>query len=308
MASENNGPEVRVNRTTAAIIVALIIVGTVVALLIGHGVGPLKHVPAGLKGPIRAVLVLAVGGGISVMLERRLFAARAMGKTPFHRRASLRFGVRLLLYLSIFLAVLAAFGVGLSSVVFGGAFLTVVIGMAGQTLFGNLLAGVGIVFFHPFQIGDKISLLTEQYPVTTSTFPHETGRPGYRGVVVDINLMYTQLWTEDGVPMMVPNGIILQAAIENVSRMESVQVRLRFDVDMVVPADRFISRAEETLNDIAGGEAIRVEVVDIGIASYGVVVQMQVPPEADGETIRHQISLRLLPIILELKQRVLSVE
>lgn len=300
MASDTPERDRRATRRVIATITVLVLVGVIVAILLDHGIGLTKGIPKGLIDPIRAALVLVVGGAISIVLERKLLKAPETPSSPLHRMTSLRFGIRLMLYLAILLALLAAFGVGLSSLVFGGAFVTVIIGMAGQTLFGNLLAGIGIVFFHPFQIGEHISFVTDQYPLMSSTFPHESGRPGYRGTVIDMNLMYTHLFTDDGVAMMVPNGIIIQAAIENLSRIQALQVRLRFDVDMTLAADVFTARAQAALSDL--GTNVRAEVVDIGLASYGVAVQVLASADANPDQIRHQMALRLLPILIELKQ------
>lgn len=293
-------PQVSRGRTAIRSVLALILAGILAGVSVEERWGPLRDLPHGLIDPIKALLVLLVGSLVVWVIERQVLRQSIDAASPFRRLAALRLLVRLGLYLAILLAVVAALGQSLSSLLVGGAFVTVIVGMAGQTFLGNLIAGIGLVIFRPFQMGDHIVLITDAYPVIASTFPHEAERAGYRGTVHDINLLYTHMLTDDGVPLVVPNGMVLQSAIETPSRQpdSTKRVRMRFDVDMAVPADILTQRAQDVLQEL--GSEVQVEVVDIGIDSYGVAVEVR-GASSSASSLRHRMALALLPIIAALK-------
>jgi len=244
-------------------------------------------VPSFLQDPIRAVLVLAFGAVLSWLLERYWFSRIRPGQGPLPVRqvTTLRFLIRLVLYLAVAIGVLAAFGVGVPSVVFGGAFLTVVIGLAGQTLLANMLGGIWLVMFHPFEVGERVEIITWQYPLLMPSFPHEALKPSYVGTITDISLMYTELTTDAGTPMSIPNGILVQAAITNRTRGGTHRLRVRFEVDQSINPDALLA-------DVAGqlaSESPNVEVymIDVTPTTYSVVVSLEHPGSDD--TMRHQV-------------------
>lgn len=73
------------------------------------------------------------------------------------------------------------------------------IGMALQGSLGNLAAGVMLVFFKPFRVGDMVEVCDR------------------KGTVVEIQLFNTILLTFDNVRIIVPNGKITDGTIQNFS-------------------------------------------------------------------------------------------
>ncbi|MCY0880144.1 MAG: mechanosensitive ion channel family protein [Firmicutes bacterium] len=275
-------------------IVGVLLGGIALKLLLNHLPPNIRHHYGDL---FKAAIVVMVGGAISYVVERWL--ARLPHERIGARRAtSLRFLARLVLYLAIALALLAAFGVGLSSVVFGSAFVTVILGLAGQSFFSNLIAGIGLVIFHPFEVGDHIQFVAWQYPILTPTFPHEALKPTYSGVVTDINLAYTTLEVEDGTPMMIPNGVLITAAIHNQARRERRLFRFRFDVDMALDPERLLPALEATFREWT--YPVDVRLVDMGATTYGLAFLVQAGREPE-EVVRHAVLQRVLPIVQALK-------
>ncbi len=244
-----------------------------------------------------AAIVVLVGGAVAYLVEHWLNRVATERLGP-RRATSFRFLSRLLLYLALALALLAAFGVGLSSVVFGSAFITVILGLAGQNFFGNLIAGIGLVLFHPFDVGDHISFVTWQYGLLMPSFPHEQMKPTYSGVVTDINLAYTTLQTADGTPMMVPNGAMIQASIENRKRAEHVPFRFRFDLDLVLDPSRLISALETRFQSLPAH--IQVQLADVGATTFSVVLTGRTR-EPNIDAFKHQVLAILIPLVQELK-------
>lgn len=224
-----------------------------------------------LSGPIRAVIILIVGTLIAKVVETRLLT-KSLSKLSARQRTIAGFSIRLVLYLGILLAVFAGLGIGLSSFVFGGAFLTVILGLAGQSILANLLGGIWLVLFQPFQVSDSISFITWQFPLLMPSYQHEALKPVYSGRVTDINLMYTTILTDDGDPLVLPNGIMAQAAIINRSRSGARRVSSRFDVpNEIDPKD--LSKA--LLEDLGTWDRPpTLEMTDVGIANYSVRITL----------------------------------
>ncbi|MCL8208779.1 MAG: mechanosensitive ion channel family protein [Actinomycetia bacterium] len=276
-----------------ALVLAVILA---LAVALNQQQGLITRLPLPLRDPLKAAAVWLIGSALSVVLERYVFnrAALHWGRRQL---TTLRFLLRLVLYVAVALAVLAAFGVGVSSVVFGGAFLTVIVGLAGQTLFQNLLAGVWLVLFHPFEVGDEIELVAWQYPLLMPSYPHEAMRPAYVGTVADINLMYTALRLESGLFMTVPNGVVVQAAVTNRTRSGAHRIRCRFDVPRAVPAARLLPQLECELAALVGPEAPApaVWLADFGPTTYSVV--MVVTHHGPDEAVRHRMLVAALDCV-----------
>ena len=246
---------------------------------------------------VHGILVLLAGIVISNLVERHLLELGSHRLGP-RRFAMARFFTRLILYVAVLLAVLAAFGVSIGSLAVGGAFLTVVLGLAGQTFFGNLIAGIGLVMWRPFEVGDLISFIAWQYPIQPPTYPHEIVRPYYTGLVKDINIMYTVLETEDGLAMTVPNGIVIVSAVVNRTRTRRQRLRLRFDVPAAVDPDQLIDAVKGVLTStphVLPSPAASVEMVDLALSSYALVLSFW----SDGpeESVKGAVLRQVWPLI-----------
>lgn len=99
----------------------------------------------------------------------------------------------------VLIAVLTRFGVETTSLVAALGALTLAIGLALQGTLGNVAAGVMIVFFRPYSIGQYVDIA------------------GVAGTVKDITLFYTELNTPDNVQIIIPNGQAWDNVITNYS-------------------------------------------------------------------------------------------
>ncbi len=266
----------RIWRSTLVWSLVLLVLGIVLLVWIDGHPRFLKNTPKHWTDLIKALIILVIGGLISTLIERRIFRLAAAKLGP-QRSTTLRYLTRLLLFLTIALSVMTAFGAGIPSVIFGGTFLTVILGLAGQTILSNIIGGFWLVFFRPFRIGDSIGIIAWQFPVLMPSFPHEAMRPMYFGRVLDINLMYTQIQNQDGYPQLIPNGIIAQSFIENRSQADIHRVRLRFDVPYDVEVTRFVRGLREQLEiefSGIGNAPPEVGLADIYPTAYSVTVSV----------------------------------
>lgn len=278
------------------IVVALFVVGSALLIVLDtqYRNTPIREA---VSGPLRAVIILVVGSIIARVVETKLLA-RSLTSLPPRQRTIAGFAVRLLLYLGITLAVFAGLGIGLSSFLFGGAFLTVVIGLAGQSMLSNLFGGVWLVLFQPFQVSDSISFVTWQYPLLMPTYPHESIKPTYSGRVTDINLMYTTIVTDDGEPLVLPNGVLAQAAIINRSRSGARKISVRFDTPLQVSPEELKANLLEDLGSWDRPPAL--ELTDIGIASYS--ARVTVWSRESDERVRDRILQSVWKVISQLSE------
>jgi small conductance mechanosensitive channel len=95
----------------------------------------------------------------------------------------------------------------------GGAFTAVVVGLAAQQTLGNLIAGTVLLSARPFRVGERVRL-------------QAGGLAGQaEGVVSSLGLLYTTLARgEDRI--MVPNSVVLGAAVVPLREPQSVDVRV----------------------------------------------------------------------------------
>ncbi len=158
---------------------------------------------------VGAVVILIIGwlgaGWVSRMIARAL--ARSERVDPMLRGffASL---VRYFVLAFTVLAVLSQFGVQTASLiaVFGAAGLA--IGLALQGTLSNLAAGVMLMLFRPFKVGDYIKVA------------------GVAGTVKDVSLFVTEFATPDNVQILAPNGQIWGSAVKNYSHHETRRMDL----------------------------------------------------------------------------------
>lgn len=175
------------------------------------------------------------------------------------------------------IAVLQQFGVEATSLVaiFGAAGLA--IGLALQGTLSNVAAGVMLLLFRPFKVGDFI----------------DAG--GHAGTVKIVSLFTTELATPDNVQIIVPNGAIWGSAIKNFSFNETRRVDLVMGIDYGDNIDTAIA----TINRVIGEEsralsdpASQVAVSELADSSVNLVVRVWVNA-ADYWGVRFDLTKKL---------------
>jgi small conductance mechanosensitive channel len=179
---------------------------------------------------------------------------------------------------SIVLVIILAsfFKFNLTNWLVGAGFIGIVLGLAAQQIIGNLFAGVALLSSQPFDIGDRLTLITSGYGIIGMTFPHENLMNGYTGVVQDIGIFYTRMMTDEGVPLIIPNSVVIGSLLMNHSKVRTRTVRVRMDLDKSTSFDEFRaemqSRLEESGSDLIEPNTTHVDIVEIGTSTYQVVV------------------------------------
>ncbi|MEL6280346.1 MAG: mechanosensitive ion channel domain-containing protein [Pseudomonadota bacterium] len=140
--------------------------------------------------------------------------------------------IRYAILAMVAIAVLDRFGVETTSLValIGAAGLA--IGLALQGTLSNLAAGVMLIMFRPFKVGDYV----------------DAG--GHSGTVKGIALFTTELATVDNVQIIMPNGAIWGSPIVNYSAHDDRRVDLVFGVSY----DSDLKVAEQAINDVIAAD------------------------------------------------------
>lgn len=161
-----------------------------------------------------AVAILIVGFWAARRIERGVDRALARsGRIDDTLRPFLASLARYAALAFVLIAVLSAFGIETTSLVavFGAAGLA--IGLALQGTLSNLAAGVMLLIFRPFKVGDYVDV------------------GGLAGTVKQLSLFVTELATPDNVQIIVPNGQIWGSAITNFSFHDQRRVDLVLGID-----------------------------------------------------------------------------
>lgn len=157
-------------------------------------------------------------------------------------------GVRYAALVFTFVAVLTTFGIATTSFVAVLGALGIAIGLALQGTLSNLAAGIMLVLFRPFHIGDRI----------------ETG--GVAGTTCVVNLFYTEIDGDDNARIVIPNGKLWGEIVRVPTRNDTARIDLRFPR----PANDDVGTAIARLKDLIRRDK-RVQRVDaIGVESIGV--------------------------------------
>ncbi len=148
-----------------------------------------------------------VGKAAAPTLFRRMDPATA---------GTVGFIIRLVTGVIVLVWALYIAGASASSLIAGSAFTAVILGLAAQQTLGNVFAGMVLLSARPFRVGDRVRL--------------QAGAVGgtVEGVVSSLGLLYTTL-ARGADRIMVPNNVVLAAAVVPLKEPDSVDVRVRLN-------------------------------------------------------------------------------
>jgi small-conductance mechanosensitive channel len=148
----------------------------------------------------------------------------------------------------------------------------VVVGLAAQSTLSNLVAGISLVLYRPFKIGDRVQ-------ITAPTGPEI-------GVVESIDLGYTSMRTADGRRLVIPNATIASQTSINLSGSHP---NIPCGIAITIASGEDIARARNILLDAAKAVP-KIEKVDgcfvTGVTSAGTVLTISAQCSDPGEAPR----------------------
>lgn len=169
----------------------------------------------------KALIVIIVGWAIAGMagrtVRKRLESTPHIDPTLGSFFASLlRWGILLV----VFIAVLGIFGIQATSLVAILGAASLAIGLALQGTLSDLAAGVMLILFRPYKLGQFVDI------------------DGTSGTVKDLSLFTTEMVTPDNVQIILPNGKCWGAIITNYSAHDTRRCDLTFGIDYDDSADQ----------------------------------------------------------------------
>jgi small-conductance mechanosensitive channel len=130
----------------------------------------------------------------------------------------------------------------------GGAATAVIVGLAAQQTFGNVIAGTVLLSARPFRVGEPVRL-------------QGGGLAGsIEGLVTVLGLLYTTLVGRDG-PIMVPNAVLLAAAVVPLTEPSAVELRAKLRSDVTPEQAERVLR-ETIATPMRGAPRVTLEEVD----------------------------------------------
>jgi small conductance mechanosensitive channel len=265
---------------------AMVLIPLIIAVLItyDHRKGILgKHTLKTLQTPIQILTVI-------VLVALGWALARAVGRAAgpsFIRRmdpgtaGTVGFMIRLATIAIMILVALWVAGVKPQTLAVGGAFTAVVLGLAAQQTLGNVIAGMVLLSARPFKVGERIRL--------------QAGVVGGQaeGTVSSLGLLYTTLIQGGSDKMMIPNNVVLAAAIVPIKEPKSVDVRVRLSSG-VRPSQVQAILDNEITTPTRSSATVMLEEVDGG----ELVVRVQATPErsVDGAQLADEIIAALASV------------
>ena len=175
---------------------------------------------------------------IAVKITNRLFHRvtdhmKSVNKSGATLAAFLRYPILFLIYFAAFAIIVSSIppiNAAMNKLLAAGGVLAVVFGLAGQEALGSVAAGVMILAFRPFVIGDVVNVVSE----------------GVTGTVEEITLRHTVLRTIENKRVIIPNSTMNTSVVENADYGDK-KVCLTMDVGITYESD--LDRALAILAD-----------------------------------------------------------
>jgi small conductance mechanosensitive channel len=229
----------------------------------------------GVDTPVRvaaAIVMVVLGWALARDLGR--FSAPALFRRMDPATAgTVGFLIRLVFLAAAALFALRAAGLQPETLAVGGAITAVVFGLAAQQTLGNLIAGMVLISARPFKVGDRVRL-------------QAGGLAGQvEGVVASLGLLYTT-FAQGQDSIMVPNNVVLTAAVVPLREPASVDLRARLRPD-VRPSDLQALLEDTVRTPVRSEPHISLEEVD----RDEVIVRIAATPlsESDGPRLADEV-------------------
>ncbi len=167
-------------------------------------------------------------------------------------------------YVVLILIILHLFGFEATSLSAAIASVGVTAGLAFQGSLSNFAGGVLILILHPFRIGDYI---------VEDTHKNE-------GTVIEISIFYTKLKTLDNKIVVIPNGILANSSLTNITDQDKRMINLIASIgynDDIDAAKAVIQKIIDEEPEVIRTEDIKIFVQELGASSVDIGFRFYVP-------------------------------
>lgn len=210
------------------------------------------------------VVILIIGRFVAKWLRDKI---RGGLDAPGVDRTLTKFAGNFVYYAVFLLAIFAALqtvGIQIASFVAVLAAAGFAVGLALQGTLANFAAGIMLLVFRPFGVGDYVEISDET------------------GFVEDLQLFFTRLRTRDNRVIIIPNGDVFGTTIENIFAYD--EIRVDCDVGTDYPADidetrEVLLEAARNVDDRLEEKGVQAALVGLGDSSISWQVRIWATPD-----------------------------
>ncbi len=213
---------------------------------------------------VAAIIILIVGRIVAGWARKLVVKMMSKNDVDPSIQGFVRGLVYYLIIIFTWIAVLGKFGVETASLVAVLGMAGFAVGFALQGSLSNFAAGVMLLVFRPFKVGDYVDIA------------------GTAGSVTDLQLFVTILNTPDNIRIIVPNGQVFGSVIKNFSAEDLRRVDMVFGIGYGEDIDKAIQTMKGILDSdarILKDPALQIAVAELADSSVNFVVRPWVKKE-----------------------------
>jgi small-conductance mechanosensitive channel len=152
-----------------------------------------------------------------------------------HMMAVISSFVVILISLIAIIALMYLWNFNPQTILVGGGVVAIVVGIALSTIVGNILSGGLVLTTFPSKIGDAVFIVNDNV----------------RGVIEEVNLLYTKVITDAGTEYFVPNNAVVQGSVRLIKEGVAIKDQLPFsEGDHIELASSSVNRYVGTVSKI----------------------------------------------------------
>lgn len=194
---------------------------------------------------VMAMVIFAVGVRMTALVRRLVKRALAKSGASTEAVQFLDSALKSLLYVLLVFMILQLFGVQAASIATVIGSVGVTVGLAIQGSLANCIGGIMILTLKPFKVGDYI---------IEDTHKNE-------GIVREITIFYTKLFTYDNKMILIPNGTLANSSLTNVTQEEE----RRIDLSVGISYDSDVRKARAVVRRLADEHPLVSKERDISV-------------------------------------------
>jgi len=211
--------------------------------------------------------------------------------------------------IGFFLGVLVAFRfvkLEAEATLFGGAVVSLAVGLALQPVLGNLFAGLVILVTRYVEIGDVVRLISLNLPYQWASTPvykffsPDYVAPGYKGRIAEVGLLYTRVILDTGQELRVPNSVLLNSGVVDFTPKwgETSLVLIRVELPIsIIEFGKLRSEIREVLSDF---HVVTIEFTEQSDKDHVIVrIKLSIRNNEDW----HDVKSNALEKLLEYRER-----
>ena len=269
----------------------LILLVSVVAIFFSWSV--IRYWLVSVSFPDRFIHIIDVGVVVATGLAATVTLVRLIARPVAARAGPTQRNTVKLLFQLLWLGIIIVAVIFLSgptgssflSALVGIGFFGIVVGLAAQEVLGNLFSGLMLLAARPFNINDRIALITWQYGKFAPSLAHGWMEPSYTGVVKGISLTYTRILTDSNALLKVPNSIVTQSLIMNLTHGRQGVIAIQFEAPIQIdPSDlrKNLNSNLSKMNEFKGEEE-DFEVLEASPSGYLVAMSYKVEKQTERQ-------------------------